>query len=402
MSDETISDDFDHVRTVLEMFDEFIEAMPARFDQRRFLVLRNSSFSQWEWASAANVSQGTIGNWERGVTSPQGHYRLLLKNAAVSLRHIFQNQASNSLTRENTLFDPIQTDRELRKSILTAALTDFQLADDGSQIIPIPFKTDASIQSIEEIEKDKGHLLSSLEAQANTLIEELETGANVPTDKLKRAFQRYLETAREEEVNPRLLNRYGQTLLRATNEEDTISALSAIDQEALQGFRKDHLELMRLYFREALAKAQEVEATDIITDVELDDGTQFNEVADILDQARGDDGAPLVSRSISTLLRDIASEMRDLTEAIAFTVDSTRKSILRRRKGEAFKSGSIYVGRFVFFGALIVAVGAGEAFGSIAAVVTLMEAMAPGTIRGKYEALRERFPILPKLPEKDD
>ncbi|APX10329.1 hypothetical protein [Tateyamaria omphalii] len=402
MNDLTARSDIEHVREVLEMFDEFIEAMPARFDRRRFKVLRHSSYSQWDWATAANVSQGTIGNWERGDTSPQGYYRANLRRAAVSLRDHFEEHATDSLRHVGTLFDPVKTDRQLRNSILTAALTDFELAEDGKQIIPIAFGADTQDQAAEEFDKDKRNLIESLEAQANAILEELDHGANVPTDKLRRGFDRYLQATKEDEVNPRLLNRFGQTLIRAANEEDTLSALSTIDQEALQGFRNDHLELMRLYFREALAKAQEVEATEIDADAELDDGSQFNEVADILEQAKGDSGAPLVSRSISTLLRDIANEMRDLTEAIAFTMDLTRRSILQRRKVEAFKSGSIYVGRFVFFGALIVAVGAGEVVGSIAGVVTLMETIAPGTIRGKYESLRERFPILPKLPEKPD
>lgn len=394
----------EYVNHVLELFDQFIDMMPTRFDRKLFKRLRQSSFSQVEWAAATSVAQGTIGNWERGITTPMLGYRRALYEAAIELREDYEHYNAINLAASNSLFDPVKTSRQLQESILRAALTDFQLASDGTQIIPMPFSNDVASSDIDELETDRINLLNSLAEQSEAILEELEQGANVPTDKLKRYLERYRDAARVEIPNPRLLNSFGQTISRSINEEDFVSAITSIDQESMQGFVRDHLELMRLYFREALAKAQEIESADIVAELDLDDGKQFSEIAELMEEAKSEHGEPLISKDIPTLLRDISREMRELSEAISFSYDQTRKNILSKRKSEAFKVGSVYVGRFVFFTALISSVSAPGVVGyvgSLASIIGVLEIAAPGTVRKKYEKLRETFPVLPQLPELD-
>ncbi|WP_405110416.1 helix-turn-helix domain-containing protein [Phaeobacter sp. BS52] len=390
------------VNQVVDLLDEFIERMPAQFDRRLFLELRNRTFSQAEWAAAAGVAQGTIGNWERGYTSPTGTYRHSLKRAAVMLRGAFIARHTDDLASSHSLFDPIATSDQLQKSILRAALTDFEFDSTSNQIIPVPFASDCVKSNIQEIEADRENLIASLVQQADSLLEDLDSGANAPTGKVRKYLERYKSAAEQGAPNPRLLNRFGQIISRSINEEDFSSALNDVDNAALQGFASDHMELMRLYFREALARSQEIEASEISDETEIDDGTQFVEIATLMDKAQAETGAPLVNKDIPTILRDIAQEMRDISDAIAFSVDPARLKVLSRRRAQAFKTGSVYVGRFVFFGALMSAVSDGGVMsisGSLASILGVIEVAVPGTIRGQYEKLRQRFPILPALPE---
>jgi hypothetical protein len=184
-------------------------------------------------------------------------------------------------------------------------------------------------------------------------------------------------------------------------------ALNSWDSEAIDGFNRDHIELMRLYFREALARAQEIDGTEVDDIIRVSDGAEFREVAAIMEGASTTEGSPIIDASIPTLLKDIANEVRDLLDAATFTTDQRRKEILQRRKSEAFKNGSVYVGRFVFFTALLSSLalpGAIEVLGVLGTIVGIAEAFSPGTIRAHYEKLREQFPALPNLPiaGKDD
>jgi DNA-binding transcriptional regulator YiaG len=392
------------IQRLIDDFDQFISEMPARFDKKLFHRIRNQSLSQFEWSYYAQVSQGTIGNWERGITSPSGSYRYLLKDAAQRIRDELKQYWAQEIGGQKSFFDPLATSDQLRKSILKAAITDFEFNQENQQIVPIPFLSDHSVSNIDEIEKDKENLLSSLASQADALIEEISSGLNVPTDKIRRYLERYKAEASGDVPNPRLLNRFGQIVVRASNEADFSLGISSTDIDAFQGFAKDHMELMRLYFREALARSQEIEASDISSETQIDDGTQFKEIANLMEEAQSETGLKLISEDIPTILRDISTEMKDITEAINFSVDERRNEALRRRRAQAFKTGSVYVGRFVFFTALIsVVLDAGTLgiAGSIASILGVVEIASPGTIRAKYEMLREKFPVLPPLPEID-
>jgi hypothetical protein len=248
-------------------------------------------------------------------------------------------------------------------------------------------------------------LLDALLDQANTLIEELSGAGNAVSQKLIRYLVRYRDECAKEKVNPRLLNRFGHIITRAANSDEVGESLNLIDSEALHGFTKDHMELMRLYFREALARAQEIESAIILDSVNVDDGAQFREIADLMDAVTDETGNAIVSKDVTVILRDIAGEMKETSDAIQFSVSLVTKQALRNRLSDAFKTGSVYVARFVFFGALIAATtqpGVVGYIGSIASIVSLLEASSPGTIRAKYERLREFLPILPPLPEAKD
>lgn len=159
-----------------------------------------------------------------------------------------------------------------------------------------------------------------------------------------------------------------------------------------------------MYFREALARAQEVEAS-VIDDSEIDENSadSFYKAADLLSSAQNVDGTPIFSPDIPTLLRDIGREVRDFGEAEAFTYDDRRRAVIRRRRREAIKNGSIYIGRILFFSSLFVVMSPETlgAAGSIASIIGLMDAVAPGTIRSLYEKIRVAFPVLPRLEAKD-
>lgn len=387
------------VQVLLADLDKFIDEMPERFDKRLFRRIRTRSGSQLDWAEKAHVSQGTIGNWERGVTSPIGGYRRALVRAAQYFRDDLQEYWSSHLSKGPTLFDPIATDDQLKTSILRAALTDFHFDQASQKILARAFPEDNRENSIDQIQEDKANLLASLESQANALLEELSSAGNVPTEKVSRYLERYRDELRSGSINPRLLNRHGQTISRAINEEDFSSAITQVDNEAFAGFSSDHLELMRLYFREALARSQEIDANELADEAEIDDGTQFGEIANLMESAEISDGVSLMSKDIPTILRDIATEMKEMTEVISFTTSADRRRALMRRKAQAFKTGSVYVGRFVFFAALVTAVAGTQAGAVAGAVATIVEVSAPGTIRGQYERLRESFPVLPSLPE---
>lgn len=159
---------------------------------------------------------------------------------------------------------------------------------------------------------------------------------------------------------------------------------------------------MRLYYRAALARAQEVEAAPIDDSAAEPKPEDFYAVADQMELVQNEKGGRIVSEDIPTLLRDIGREIRDLSEAEAFTFDERRRLVYKRRRREAVKNASIYVGRFVFFTSLFVAITPGvslSTLANIATIVGLIETSVPGSIMSIYEKLRQSFPILPRLPK---
>ncbi|WP_434619321.1 helix-turn-helix domain-containing protein [Tabrizicola sp. M-4] len=370
-----------------------------RFNQHLFNRIRRQTGSQAHWADLVGVTQTTIGNWERGYTVPNRYYRTRLRDAAVRT----QNQIAKGLAhnKPHSTVDIVGTERSLRHSILRAALTDFDFDSDRNQIVPIPFAGDFVADSIDEITQDRTDLIKSLAEQARIICESVASGSNLNEAKFISFLQNYRAECAKDRPNPRLLNRLGAILSRMTNSEDVRGALNSWDSEAIDGFNRDHLELMRLYFKEALAKAQEVDGAQVKDVVSASDGAEFRNVAELMDEAKDPQGGKLIDPTIPTILRDIANEIRDLNDADIFTNDPSRKEVLRRRKSEAFKNGGVYVGRFVFFSALIASIalpGAEAVLAALGTIIGITEAISPGTIRSQYEILREKFPALPALP----
>jgi transcriptional regulator with XRE-family HTH domain len=385
-------------------FAEFVRLLESDdlFDRKLFLQFRSATMSQAEWAQLTGVSQGTVGNWERGITYPGRGYRRALLGAATSVLEA-QQERLEKLGQQfgiKVSVDVVGTQEKLNSSILRAALTDFTFDEQSGRIVPVPFETDTNISSVSEIVQDKKNLLDALAEQTKMIISGVSRGANMETDRFVEYLSKYGEECSKGEPNPRLLHRFGATIAGRTSDDDFRAAISGWDDQAIDGFNSDHIELMRLYFREALARAQEVEASN------FDDGADDSESADnfyraaeLLSSATRADGKPVFSSDIPTLLRDIGREVRDFGEAEAFTYDDRRKAVLRRRRKEAIKSGSIYLGRILFFTSLFVVMSPESlgAAGSVASIIGLMDAVAPGTVRGIYERARAAFPILPKL-----
>lgn len=381
---------------------EFINTLESNdiFDAKLFRRFRQGTLTQGEWGNLTNVSQGTIGNWERGVTYPNRAYRKSLLSAAKQVLE-YERRRVDRLSGQlgiTAAIDPISTQESLDSSILRASLTDFDFDDVLGRVVAVPFASDERFDPDGPMAEDKANLLSSLSEQADIIISGLERGINGETDRLCDYFERYGKHAVSVPTNPRLLHRIGETIAKRTASDDVRMAISDWDDTAIDGFNSDHVELMRLYYREALARAQEVEAAEF--DDESGNGhASFYRIADLLGDVKGENDQQIFDEDISTLLRDIGREIRDLEEAETFSSDETRKVALRRRRREALKNGSIFVGRILFFSSLFIVMSPAAlgAAGSIASILGLVEAAAPGSVLEVYERLRSAFPILPKL-----
>lgn len=285
---------FDHkgleeIRDLLEDLDGFAESLPGRFNRTQFARLRRQTGSQNDWARNADVTGATIGNWERGVTHPSFYYRLKLKSAAQNFRETIVSNFFRPISKGAIKIDVVATNRRLRHSILRAALTDFEFDTSRTKIVPVPFVGDYGEDLIEEIEADRANLLDSLRRQSEIIIDSIGKDANISDAKFKRYLKSYWDEIGKNKPNPRLLNRLGATISRVTDSDDFRDAVNSWDTEAVDGFNRDHIELMRLYFREALAKAQEIDATEISDVRKLTDGSEFRSVAEIMEAAKTKD-----------------------------------------------------------------------------------------------------------------
>jgi len=256
------------------------------------------------------------------------------------------------------------------------------------------------LKEIEEFEIDKENLLDSLAQQAESITGDMNYGVNSNNDRIISNLKRYSSECRKHESNPRLLHRLGSTIARRMNDDDLRAGLNAWDEEAIDGFNRDHLELMRLHYRESLARAQEVDAAKIDSSNIMITSSDFLEVADSIESIKNKDGSSFIDEDVPILLRDIAKEIEELSDAENFTFSPERRNILRK-KIEAIKNGSIYVGRFLFFTSLFIVVMPVPALsvsGSIASILGVIEVAAPGTIKQCYEKIRIFLPVLPELP----
>lgn len=267
----------------------------------------------------------------------------------------------------------------------------------------MPFSKDMIKSEIEQIEQDRSDLLDSLSQQAKDIADALESGANANVARMIASLKGYSAETKFDRSNPRKLYRWGNTIARGAASDDIAFGISDWDKIALDGFVDDHNELMRLYYREALAKAQEIEAEIVPDDADLPRGDDFLEIADIIEEAKDEDGNRIFASDIPTLLKDIAREINEQQEAELLTSEDVRKRALRRRRVEAVKNGSLVVGRFLFFTSFFIVFDPGVALGtagSLASIMGLVEAVSPGSVRSYYEKLRESLPFLPKFPSK--
>lgn len=386
----------------IEMLDEFATQLRSDdiFNHTQFRKIRQLFGSQQEWANLVGVSQATIGNYERNVTYPNKAKRAAFIEAADR----FRNREVGRIDRLKSIDADLSVDeakRTLDESILDAAITDFSFDSEEQKIVPITFDSDASETNLEALEQDKKDLFESLSQQADEISASLKGGANINSASLIQALEGYGAETRRPRPNPRKLFRWGSNIAKALANDDISLAISEWNLGALEGFVSDHQELMRLHFREALAKAQEVEAAEIAEGVELPRASEFDEIAGILADAKDEDGGAIFHKDISTLLRDLAREIRENEEAEILTSDEDRRRAFHRRRMEAIKNGSILVGRVLICASFFVVVDPAVALataGSLASVLGLIEQKAPGTIRQYYERLRSALPFLPRFP----
>lgn len=373
------------------------------FNHGKFREVRSKVGSQEEWASQIGVSQGTVGNYERSVTYPNKQIRTALKKAI----EFFKAKETKKLKRSQNVetdLNPVVAKKTLDDSILSAALTDFRFDEKEQQVVAVAFEGDVVESEIEQIETDKKDLLETLTGQAKTIALSLEEGANANVKRMLESLREYGAECEKTRPNPRKLFRWGSNIARATSRDDIVFGISDWDKTTLDGFADDHNELMRLYYKEALAKAQQVDAAVVPDEAELPQGKEFLAIADVIESAVDEDGNRLFASDIATLLRDIGREASEQEEAEILTSDEARKVTLRKRRVEAIKNGSILVGRFLFFTSFFIVIDPGVALstaGSIASILGLIETSLPGTVRGYYDKLRQGLPFLPKLPTKE-
>lgn len=374
------------------------------FNHSEFRAVRNQVGTQQEWAEAVGVSPATIGNYERNLTYPNKEIRKSILAAILVFREkqaeILNSAKSASISAEVEV-DIVDAKEALEDTILDASLTDFAFDADKQIVIPVPFKADAARAEMEQIKQDRLDLTEALKEQSKKIAENLSAGANANVTRVISALNDYSGQCSKSRPNPRLLYRWGTTISRATATDAFSFGVNEFDKEALEGFVDDHRELMRLYYREALVKAQQVEAIDVDENAALAMKAEFNEIAEILEKAATDGGELVFSGSIPALLRDISSEIQEYSEAEILSDDEERKSILRRRRVEAVKNGSIVVGRILIFSSFLIVVDPMVALttaGSIASILGVLQNESPGTVKRYYERMREVMPFLPKFP----
>lgn len=388
----------------IEQLDRLLEQIKNQdiFNHQDFRKIRSRVGSQQEWANWVGVSQATIGNYERSITYPNKQTRA---NIASAIKRAKEIEARKLDARQGPKIDVDagEAKNALDTSILNAALTDFRFDPDEQRVVSVPFSTDVAQSELETIEEDRRDLLSALCAQSRDIALSLKDGANANLVRMVGALESYADEAERERANPRKLLRLGSNIYRASVSDDISFTIREWDKVALEGFAEDHTELMRLYYREALAKAQQIDASLVPDGAEIPEASDFVEIADLIASAKDQDGESVFAEDISTLLRDISRDIEENKEAEILSTDPERKKALRRRRIEAVKNGSILVGRFLVFTALFVSVDPSVALGtasSIATIVGVVEQAAPGTVRKYYERIREMLPFLPKFPSK--
>lgn len=372
------------------------------FNHQDFKKIRARLGSQQDWAEVVGVSQATIGNYERNVTYPNKPTRASLANA---IREFKSREASNlNGSKDGKIdVDVAEAKAALDNTILSAALTDFRFDPEGQRVITVPFTSDTVKLELASLEQDRRDLLNALDSQATTLALSLSDGVNANVSRIIQSLKDYASETQRERPNPRKLFRLGTILNRAFASDEIAFSVREFDRIAFDGFSEDHSELMRLYYREALAKAQQVDAIVLAEAAEIPEASDFSEIADLIASVKDEDGEAVFSDDIPTLLRDISREIEENKESEVLSSDSERRKALRKRRIEAIKNGSILVGRFLVFTAFFIAVDPAVALttaSSIATIVGVVEQSAPGTVRKYYERIREMLPFLPKFPSK--
>jgi len=374
----------------------------GQFSRKDFYLLRARTGTREAWANYAAVSQSSIRNWEIGENQPTKKSLDKLAHASYLVADLYENRLeyvySRSIGPKITRINPNQVLSALNDSILKAAFTDFDLDLENQRIEAIPFEAD-QVNALSDYNDDRDDLLSSLAVQAEIIIDNISEGVNINSDKLLRYLKKYQEECSKSEPNSRIVYRMGSILIRQMNDEEVRHAIASIDENSFDDFSTDHMELMRVYYRQALARAQEVDAASFDKSATEPSSEDFETIASEFEGLKSENGDAIVSEDAVVILRDVAREIRELRDAEDLAYSSNRKNIIKNRRMEAIKNGSIYVGRLLFCASMFVVILPNLAVaGSIASIIGVAEVASPGSVRKAYDRLRSSFPVLPPLP----
>ncbi|WP_316015415.1 hypothetical protein [Roseobacter sp. HKCCA0434] len=371
------------------------------FDHGLFRSIRSIVGPQVEWAEKVGVSQATIGNYERSRTYPNSQIRRQISDAIHHFILREQERLGQTSNISGLNVDVAEANKDLGESALSAALTDFKFDSKSQQVIAVPFSKDVEPSTIAEMEQDRKDLTESLEDQAKSICESLSKTNIGSAARLAETIEKYRRECEKTRPNPRKLYRLGTIIGRASLKEDIIALLPDYDRIEIDGFVSDHQELMRLYYREALLKVQEIDDLTVSNKFELPASHDFLSIADKIDQAVDKDGNKIFDPEISIILRDIGNEIADLEGEEILAESEIKRETIKKRKSHAVKTGAILIGRFLIFSSLFIIVDPGVAVntaGSIASILGLAETASPGLIQKYYEKMREALPFLPRFP----
>ncbi|WP_299191909.1 helix-turn-helix transcriptional regulator [uncultured Litoreibacter sp.] len=371
------------------------------FNPRDFQSVRYETGSQGEWAEHIGVSSATVGNYERNLTTPNASRRREIAKAISFF--IDQQKRTIDLAEERvgTNIDVLAAKDKLRDTVLEASLTDFSFDPSVQQIVPVPFAEDEDNRSSKLLEQNRNDLASALREHAADISNSLSNSNIGGLRRLVSSLKSYELECAKVRANPRRLYRLGLTISRASTNRQVVEIVSEEDLSELNGFRQDHQELMRLYYREALLKLQSIDELEIVEQFDLPSGQDFRNFAEEIEKAKDKDGNKIFDPEISNLLIDISSEVQELESDEILADTAATKEIVRKRKGQAVKNGAILVGRFVIFAGFLVAVDPLVAIGvagSIASILGFIEQGKPGLIQKYYEQMRQALPFLPPYP----
>lgn len=372
-----------------------------------------AGLSRKDMAQILGVSDYTVRSWENGKANPQ----------STTLWGILDRLASSERLRVARLVDldrlraivedyarsldlsPVENrqskihriERTLSKSVLKASQTDFYFDSDRKQLALMPFYSDLALFEA----SDKVAIASLLENAVESALElvgKLED-VNIEQRYLSEALSDYAEQCGRDIPNPRILERKGGLVRFVLNSEDISSSVNQFLLKEIEQFVDIHNELMRGLFGEALANSRLIDPEKVSDGIIGDAVGPFDDTARQLAELSREliaDPDTLVSLSpeIEAIVRDVGKEVSELEIAASQANDPNTRALRVARLKVSVFHGALLIGRL-----LLRTTGATLTYGaSLAGIASLVEAVAPGSIRAAYEFLRSVIPDLPPFP----
>lgn len=224
--------------------------------------------------------------------------------AEIRARYAVEASASSKAREKQQIIDLLHTDP------LRVALVDFTFDDMASLMRAVPFPEDNTNLEDESLERDRKELLSSLRDYAEDLAEDMvEAGRNSQDcARIARDLSRYAKAARGRPVRARMLWMRGADLNIYRLSSNIYPFLPEVERQKLDALVDMHLDLMRLYYRGALARLQDAEVLVLTETVSLSDlNGMIAQAVAIFDAVKDDAGAHIEPDAIAAL-RDLAAQ----------------------------------------------------------------------------------------------